>query len=335
MKSYTLKDIEEINSKYSFNDIYFTPEYGLVCQHTDQGIWELLVWNEKIALVYIKKEIINNNTKYYHIYTPYGYTGLYKLQDISDEELNQFNQDYKEWCQQNNIITECLRESPYNSNVISKNNVTKKELKSISVSVDLTGEYENYMKKVSKTNIRAIKSAIKHNFKVFHTDVTMDNLKKYYFDLYYSTMDRNNASSYYYFPEEYYQTLIDKLGNHLMLFVVNNSNDQTIACSLYFCYGKYMHYHLGGANIDNNPGVNNLLHNYAIQYGIKNGYELLHLGCGITCDDNLLKFKKQIGTEYKEYYIVKNIIDKEQYVKLCQENKKSLDDISKFPVYLF
>ena len=72
-------DKYNINSiTINFPDIYFTPEYGLACEYSDNAEWECCVYKDLIY-VYLKKKIMHNNTNYYNLITPYGYSGYYYL----------------------------------------------------------------------------------------------------------------------------------------------------------------------------------------------------------------------------------------------------------------
>ena len=60
----------EFYNKYSINfieiqfpDIYFTPEYGLACEYSDNAEWECCIYKDLIY-VYLKKPILYNNNYY-------------------------------------------------------------------------------------------------------------------------------------------------------------------------------------------------------------------------------------------------------------------------------
>ena len=82
---YNIKNVPD-NIKYT--DIYFSKEYGLLCEKSDCLIWELCKYKDLI-FVYLKKEIIIDNEKYYNLITPYGYSG------ISFEFTKTFDEFYK------------------------------------------------------------------------------------------------------------------------------------------------------------------------------------------------------------------------------------------------
>ena len=74
MKFYNKFSIKDVEITYP--DIYFTPEYGIACEYSDNAIWELCQYKDLIY-VYLKKEYIFENTTYYDLLTPYGYSGYY------------------------------------------------------------------------------------------------------------------------------------------------------------------------------------------------------------------------------------------------------------------
>jgi hypothetical protein len=48
----------------SYPDVYFTPEYGVACEFSDNSIWELCKYKDLIY-VYLKRPIICDNITYY------------------------------------------------------------------------------------------------------------------------------------------------------------------------------------------------------------------------------------------------------------------------------
>ena len=86
----TIKNVE-----ITYPDIYFTPEYGIACEYSDDAIWELCKYKDLIY-VYLKKEYIFENTTYYDLLTPYGYSGYYfEKQETYDEFIPMFRSQAK------------------------------------------------------------------------------------------------------------------------------------------------------------------------------------------------------------------------------------------------
>lgn len=80
---YNLKNIPE---NLNYPDIYFTPEYGKACEYSDDAIWELCQYKDLIY-VYLKKEYIFEDIKYFDLITPYGYSGFYFDNDKTLKEF--------------------------------------------------------------------------------------------------------------------------------------------------------------------------------------------------------------------------------------------------------
>ena len=74
MEFYNQKTIKNTDIKYP--DVYFTPEYGIACEYSDNAIWELCKYKDLIY-VYLKRPIFHEGKIYYDLITPYGYSGYY------------------------------------------------------------------------------------------------------------------------------------------------------------------------------------------------------------------------------------------------------------------
>lgn len=331
-------DLQSLN----YMDIYYDSDFCKLSEISDGGVFNIIIWKNKIIYPFIKKGLYSNkyNKMFYHLCPPPGYSGPCKYSNaltLNDDDILDFERDINEYCKKNCIITECIRYSPYNNDVIYKKNNTNIQLRAKSVIVDLKLTYDNYLKKCSKSHIRTMRSCKERGFNAKYIEnPTYEDIKYHFIYLYEQTMRRTNANKYYFYTDEYYIKLAKYLKNNTVLFYTTNKDDKTVACCIYFCYGKYMNYHLGGSDVNKeNRGLNDILHDCAIKYGMERGYEILHLGYGMNYDDPLFHFKKQIGTGTVDYYIVKNIFNKEMYESLCEEFCKDPGDIKFFPAYMF
>ena len=96
---YNLNNIPE---NINYPDLYFTPEYGKICQYSDNAIWELCQYTDLIY-VYLKKEYVFENIIYYDLLTPYGYSGYYfEKEETFDEFISLFRFE----AQKKNYLTE-------------------------------------------------------------------------------------------------------------------------------------------------------------------------------------------------------------------------------------
>ena len=178
----TIKHVE-----ITYPDIYFTPEYGIACEYSDDAIWELCKYKDLIY-VYLKKEYIFENTTYYDLLTPYGYSGYYfEKQATYDEFIPIFRSQAKI----RNYITEVVRQNPYLNIDISNNYEIITSKKIFSVEID---DFEFYYNKILRSSARnKLKKSIKDNYSYQIIDLKPNMLNKYFIKLYNITMDKQGG----------------------------------------------------------------------------------------------------------------------------------------------
>ena len=321
MEFYNINNIKDVDITYP--DIYFTPEYGIACEYSDDAIWELCQYKDLIY-VYLKKEYIFENTTYYDLLTPYGYSGYYfEKQATYDEFIPKFRSQAKI----RNYITEVVRQNPYLNIDISNYYEIITSRKTFGIDLNNYKLFEDYLKKTHKDNRRGYNLALKKNL-LFKLEVYNDDNLSRFLEIYNLTMKNLNSNDYYYFNQEYYQSFLNFKEN---LFFANiYYNDKLIASCIIFKYDKLLHYHIGGSYLEyRNLRPNNLIHCSIIKYGIENDFELYHLGGGLKDNDSLYDFKNKIGDKTFDYTIYKNVLNKEIYTKIL--NQYDQDDY--FPIY--
>jgi hypothetical protein len=299
---YNKYNINSISIK--FPDIYFTPEYGLACEYSDNAEWECCIYQDLIY-VYLKKAIVHNNTTYYNLITPYGYSGYFYLnKNTYDKFLILFREKAKE----KNYISEILRQNPY-INI----QITDYELiSSKSIYIINTNNFDDYYKNilsVKKRNMYTKGLRNKLHFRI--TQLSSDILREKFVDLYNLTMDKVEASKYYYFNDNYYKSL-EKIQNTYLSEIID-MNNKTIGCAIIFMYDCYIHYHLSCNDNSMNCITDFLLINIIKEFGV--GKKVI-LGCGVKDNDKLSNFKKSLGNEILPYNVYRNIINEDIYNEL-------------------
>ena len=306
-----------------FPDIYFTQNYGIACEYSDNSEWECCIY-EDLIYTYLKRPYKFKNQIYFDLITPYGYSGYYYKNKLT---YYNFLLLFREQAKKRNYITEVLRQNPYiNIEINNYDLITKKT--TIGINLEKYKNFEEYLNDTSKDNNRGFKIANKSNLLFEIIEFNTDTLKDFIF-IYNDTMKNLCASKYFFFNEKYYNSLID-LNNNLFLANVKKDNKIIAACII-FKYKKLLHYHIGGSLLEyRNLRPNNFLHCNVIKYGIENNYEIYHLGGGLKDNDSLYNFKKKIGNTSYNYTIYKNILNEEIYQeisKVCPENDNN------FPIH--
>lgn len=321
-------------------DIYFDKNYGKLYEKIEHGkseIFECKTSNGTIINQFIKREIPDkiNNITYYDIVTPYGYGGpiITELNGSKEKLLEEYENQFREYCNENNIIAEFVRFHPLINNAIDFKEIYSIEFNRYTLGTnlkDFDDPIKNEFSKSCRQNIRK-KLEMGMDYKVTLNPNDFTNFKK----CYYSTMERNDASEYYYFDDEYFNT-INKYYSKNTILVETIYENKTIAAGLYYIYDKTIHIHLSGT-------LKEYLHlspayilRYAVTiWGKANGYEIIHHGGGRTNkeDDTLFAFKKQFAKNTKfEFYIGKKIWNKDIYNSLCELKQISLNE-EYFPAY--
>nr|WP_317279558.1 peptidoglycan bridge formation glycyltransferase FemA/FemB family protein [uncultured Fusobacterium sp.] len=312
-------------------DIYFEKEYAKLYEKIENGKIEEFILKSKngtIKTLFLKRkiEIKVDDKEYYDIITPYGYGGPIILEENNKEELlREYNEKFSEYCIANNIVAEFIRFHPIYENALDFRNVYDIEYSRKTVGTNLNNFEDPVQEEFSKNARREIKQALKKGVKVkiIEKPENLENFKK----LYYETMDRNSASEYYYFDEEYFNEMILKLKDYILLVELEYESE-IIASEIYLIKGKILHAHLLGScskMLELNAG--SLIEATAANWGKEHGYNYIHHGGGRTSDpdDSLFKYKKKFGknTEF-DFYIGKKIWDEKCYDKIVEIKENNL-----------
>ena len=322
-------------------DIYFEPNYGKLYEKIEDGVstlYEFKGKHGKIHHLFIKRKIdmAVDDTFWYDLTTPYGYGGPIIVECEEGKEgllLEEFNKSFGQYCIDNNIVSEFIRFHPLYNNAANFETMYNVSYIRNTIGTNLADFEDPFQAEFSKSCRKNVRRALRDGitYRITEKPSNINNFK----EIYYSTMDRNDASDFYYFDDEYFDNCLSLIGDNLLL-VEAIYEDKTIAMGFYFIYNKNIHIHLSGT-------LSEYLHlspayvlRYAVtNWGKENGYETIHHGGGRSNseEDSLYKFKKQFGanTEFK-FHVGKKIWNKDIYEKLCKmKNINEEDDF--FPLY--
>lgn len=307
-------------------DIYFDENYGKLYENIENGkavCWKYEGKEGTVSHQFLLRQIpIKTAKSYFDIVTPYGYGGPV-IEKISDGYTNcrlvsAFENEFKKYCNDNSIVSEFVRFHPIINNAEVFSSVYNAKCIRNTLGTNLR-DYENPIEsEFSKNCRRNIRKALNKgvSYKVTQKPENIDAFK----EIYYSTMDRNNASDYYYFDDRYFEDCLKYFKDNLV-FIEAIFEDKTIAAGLYFTYDKTIHIHLSGTLSEYLYLSPAYILRYAVAlWGKENGFERIHHGGGKSNapDDSLFKFKKQFAqnTEY-DFCVGRKIWDKEKYDELC------------------
>lgn len=321
-------------------DIYFIKEWGKVNQYIEPGEPREFVLSTENGIVrnqYILREIpfVYKRKKFYDITSPYGYGGPYieECKDgYKDILLQQYMDSFEKYCRENDIVSEFIRFHPIVGNAKDFRKIYAAECIRHTVGTDLTGDGDPVQLEFSKScrkNIkRAIKAGVTWNVTERPTDI------QGFVDVYYSTMDRNEAGEFYYFPKEYFDTCMELFGDHILL-VQAIYEEKTIAAGFYITYGDVIHAHLSGTLSEYLYLSPAYIIKYATaRWGKEHGYKLIHYGGGTSNDpeNSLYQFKLKFTKDtIFDFYVGRKIWNPEIYEGLVALTGKY--DAEYFPKY--
>lgn len=320
-------------------DIYLDENFGKLYEKVEHGKAEIFRYEDENGIIenqFLKREIDIEiaGKKYYDLVTPYGYGGPFieKLIGNKEELLRGFEKAFSEYCMKNNIVSEFVRFHPvvknhedfeemYNAQYMRKVAITK---------LDEEDPVQNQFGKYCRKKIRQVlKKGV--TYKVTKAPEHIDKFK----EIYYDTMDRNNATDYYYFDDEYFNNIL-KYYRENLIFIEAFLEEKVIATEICFVANGVIYAHLAGTlheYLDYSPAY---ILNYAIvTWGIENGYKIFFQGGGRTNseDDSLYEFKKRFAGLYDgEFYIGKKIWNEDVYKKLCDLRNVDINE-EFFPAY--
>lgn len=325
-----------------YKDIYFTRKYGKLYEEIENGTVEVFEYNSDIGSIsnmFIKREIPNMlyEEKCFDIITPYGYGGPIVLSCVDEsrkEELvKNYHDEFKKYCFKNNIVAEFIRFHPINNNAKDFTKVYEVEYVRKTVGTNMKDFDDPIQGEFGKGCRKEIRRAIKKGvtYRIEKSPDCLDTFK----EIYYQTMDRNDANSFYYFDNKYFDNILKDFKNELLITELI-FEDKVIASEMYFVSDRLIHAHLLGSLSEYlHLSAGCLLEYATVLWAKEKGYDYIHHGGGRTNDENdaLFKYKKKFGknTEF-DFHIAKKIWDKDKYYKLCETNNVD-PDIDFFPAY--
>lgn len=320
------------------DDIYFDINYAKLYEKNENGKaikYEYSSDSGSIIYIFIKR-IIPNCESYYDIVSPYGYSGPLIIKVVTGKKellVREFEVAFSKYCKKNNIVSEFVVFHPLANNADDFKSIYFPVFYRKTLVTDIKGQENPLISELSTSCKKHIRKVYHRGVK-FRITVNPTNISKFK-EIYYSTMERNNASAFYYFDESYFDKCLSSFKDKV-LFLEAIYEEKTIAAGLYFLSANVIHAHLCGTLSDYlylSPSY--VLYCGIIKWAIENGVECIHYGGGLSTseDDDLFKFKKQFAkNHHPSVYIGKKIWNKKVYAEICCRAKVSTSE-SFFPAY--
>jgi serine/alanine adding enzyme len=145
--------------------------------------------------------------------------------------------------------------------------------------------------------------------------------------LYEETMRRQEARAFYFFPDAYWEALVDRCSENLLLLeaVLDGVGVAAILC---FVSPPYLHYHLGASHdAGRHVGASNRLFLAAAQWGRERDLIVFHLGGGVrgASDSPLFVFKQRFDPSAAplDFHVGRWVHDLPQYRRLTSATSDS------------
>jgi len=322
-------------------DLYFDPNYAKVYEAID-GKSETFRFScpyGKVQNTFILRPVTweLDAKQWYDIVTPYGYGGPVVLECTDIEKLMEaYREAFTEYCLQNNIVCEFIRFHLFDNVDVRQNyyGETINVLDNVVVDTDLDYEaiWMNYEHKVRQNVRKAKNSGLE-----MCIEQNLDHLDGF-LDIYYATMDRNQASAYYYFKRSYFEDIARLLPENYMYFHVMKDG-RVISTELVLCSDEYAYSFLGGTDQEYYAmRPNDFLKDAIIRWCSRTGRKHFVLGGGYHKDDGIYRYKRSF-TKAPDvaFFVGRAILNKSVYdrlVELRAEEEPGFDrGSSYFPLY--
>ena len=340
---YDLTQSEEwdrIVRKFRQYDVYYLSGYTKAfCENGDGE--PLLFYYEDSNIqginVVMKRDISKDErfhdklkqAEYFDLVTPYGYGG-WIIEGNGD--IAPLMCAYENWCLNYKIVSEFVRFHPMLNNQVGLDKYYEVIGLGGTIAMDLYSP-ETIWANITSKNRNMIRKAQKNGLKIYHEQTP--TIYKSFKDIYDKTMDKDHADEYYYFPEEFYNSILNDLKSNAQVFYAQTEDGDIAAATIVIGANGMLNYHLSGSKYEYQKlaPTNLMLYEVAL-WGFENGYKSFHMGGGVgSKEDSLYAFKKAFYRgEPKRYYIGKKIMNYEIYDQLVQM-RENIENISFFPQY--
>lgn len=308
-----LKKFKEFNTFYSVeycnHQVFEKLHYFVFSKKAQPSILMPIYFKE------IQTEVTNITGKYYHVSSPYGFSGPLINQNVSTAELALFWKEVDQWYRSNQVVTEFIRfnlnhnHKSYSGNLLKTLNNVRGQLTTFNEIWDnFKGKVRNNYRKAEKNGLRA---------EIFSENISQNAISSFY-NIYIKTMVRNNASHSYFYSINYFEHLIRNKQNKIVIALIYFENIP-ISAELIIINEDTMFSFLGGTLSDYfELRPNDFLKIEVIKWGLKNNLNYYALGGGRKDGDSLYQYKKSFFPKDEDVIFCtgRKIIDKEVYKKL-------------------
>jgi hypothetical protein len=332
----------EIINSFHYKDFYQSWDFHALSEKNGEGEPVMLFMsfgnNDAVALPFLLREGHFCGYDVKDASSVYGYSGPIVRGTLSDKQNSLFTSKVLEWLNNESVVTLFTRLNPLIDTLSVSEALGEVVSCGQTVPIDLSLPLDVQRKQYRQTNRSEINKLVRMGAECMIGQST-DNLNTF-IDLYESTMDRLGADSYYHFERGYYKDLLEADDFTARLYVVSLNGD--IICGGIFVFDSdIVQYHLGGTNSDYYKlAPTKLMFDKVRLDANDEGKRWFHLGGGAgSKEDSLYKFKAGFSKVNKRFSVLKVVVNKDRYEKICsacmQHSKKNGLEINNlfFPIY--
>lgn len=305
-----------------FNPFYSRELIHIQCTKEQQLYYFSFYIDEKLMVLmpFYKRKISPkiNNLNYFDSSSPYGYTGPLISEKASKNDLIIFWKYVDEWYKKENIISEFIRFN-LNDNILGYSGVLIPSLKNIKGKIIETElQWQGFKQKVRNNYRKAVNENLE--LKIFTKENISSEIVGVFYEIYISTMKRNNANSIYFHPKDYFENFVYNNKEASVIAIVFKDNIP-ISTELILVHNDTLYSFLGGTLADYfHTRPNDFLKIEVMNWARNNNFKNYVLGGGRTDNDGLYKYKKSFFPKDEDitFYTGRKILNKTIYKELVK-----------------
>lgn len=256
--------------------------------------------------------------------SPYGYPGVLASRGASDDFVAEALEDLVVLLKEKQIVTLFTRlhgfSSPSDELLRTCGDLVEH---GETVSIDLTQSEDDLWSQTRSNHRRGINKAMRLGHSVRMDSSKLDDFHACYLE----TMGRVSATEYYLFDRTYMAHLLELLGDHGHLAVVEIEGE--VACAgLFTTFGGCVQYHLGGtrdAALEHSPMK--VLFHFVRSWAKERGERVFHLGGGAgSKEDPLFHFKEGFSDRRHRFKTWRVVGDEVLLDRLCAVRATQTED---------
>lgn len=302
-------------------DVCYLSGYSKAFKTIGEGEPKLFYYKDnevKAIKVFIVRDILEikdlrfklEDNECFDIITPYGYGGFWTQGKYNDEIENAF----VEYCKNESYVSEFVRFHILSDNYRYYSGDVSSLTQNVVINLELPLDeiLANSEYKIRKNLKRATKSEL--SIELDHLGTRIDD----FLNIYYKTMERNNANEAFYFKKEFFEKINMMIGNFVYFYVIKDN--EVISTELILYDERSCYSFLGGTleeSFQFRP--NEFLKFEVIQWAQNKGIESFILGGGYGSNDGIFKYKRSFApNSVYDFFVGRRIFDSVKYDELLK-----------------